>query len=333
VRWTRPAAWPAPRRAGLGAATIAVAVALTPAVVLGDASAVAHHGGIEAWRRGDAPAARDQLVLAAALDRWHPAPPKALAVAAEAAGDLRLARRAAERAVLLNPGDGRSWTNLAILCERLDDPDCRLEAAERAAARASFLGPELANAAIALDELGRPDEADDAYVGSLLAQRLTAFGLEWPRDVRVGDATLDEDFGALFELNRLLGWWAAGEPIDPEAVADPAVRALAHAMNGDRAAAEPLLDEALRARPDDPLPWQLAIVLRDHWGEPIDAELRAWRALTGRPFPGREDRPAVPPTTDDIASFRRYPADELVAGAERLETDPIWPWVLAQTLP
>lgn len=336
VRWSRsrvPARVPARGRLALATGTALIGAALAPAVLLGDASAIAHRAGIDAMERGDPVAARDHLVLAGSLDRWHPAPPRALAVVAEAAGDRELARRAAERATGLNPGDGVAWTNLAVLCGALGDETCQGHAAERAAARASFLGLELANAAVAFEALDRGGDADDAYRRSLLSQRLTAFGLTWPRSVTVGDATLEDDFGPLFELNRLLGRWAVGEPIDPDAVTDPAVRGLAHAMRGEREAAGQLLEMALAARPDDPLPWQLAIVIRDRWGEPADEELRAWRALTGRDFPERDERPGRPPRSDDIASFRAFPGDELVRGAERLETDPIWPWVLAETLP
>ena len=333
VTWVRPRAWPPPRRmAALGASLLA-AVALVPAVVLGDAGALAHRAGVDAYEAGRPEAARRLLARAERLDPWHPAPPRALAVAAGAAGAQEDARRAAERAVGLNPGDGASWTNLAVLCAEAGDPACAATAAERATATASFLGPELANAALVLEALGRTEAADDAYRRSLLSQRLTAFAFDWPRTVRIGDATLEEDYGALFELNRLLAWWAMDEPIEPAAVDDPAVRALAHAMRGERDAAAPLLDAAIAARPEDPLPWQLAIVLRDHWGEPVDGELRAWEALTGRPFPSRDEVPGRPARTDDIASFRGYPGDELVTGAERLATDPIWPWVLVRALP
>lgn len=332
VRWH---AWVATPRSRAAAAAVALlaATAVAPAVALGDAAAVAYRSGIEAWEDGDPAAARDRLAAAARLDPWHPTAPKALAVAADAAGDPALARGAAERAVALSPGDGPSWANLAVVCGAIDDAACQARAAERAAARASFLGRELANSAVTWEGLGRPGAADDAYRRSLLSQRLTAFGLDWPRPITIGELTLDEDFGALGELNRVIALWAADEPVEPDAVTDPGARALAHAMRGDRASAAPLLDEAIAAAPEDPLPWQMAIVLRDHWGEPIDDELRAWRALTGRAFPARDELPTRPLTTDDIASFRRYPGDELVRGAERLETDPIWPWVLVRTLP
>ena len=333
VGWVHPRRWSSIRRSAAAIASATIVVSLLPAVVVNDAAAVAHRTGVEAAEAGRTDEARDHLIFATSLDRWHPAPPKALAVVAQAAGEPDIARRAAELAVRLNPGDGASWTNLALLCSAVDDPACQAEAATRAAATASFLGRELANAALVFESLGAPGAADDAYRRSLLSQRLTAFAIDWPRGVPIGDATLAEEFGVLFELNRVLAWWDAGETIDPASVADPAVRALAHAIRGERAAAEPLLDEAIEARPEDPVPWLIAIVLRDHWGEPVDGELRAWEALTGGPFPTRDELPVRASRTDDIASFRAYPGDELVAGAERLETDPIWPWVLARTLP
>ena len=333
VRWSRPVPWPRGRRVVAGLAAMAVALSLAPAVLLGDASGIAHQAGIEATQEGRHAEARDELVHAMTLDRWHPAPPKALAIAAARAGSAPVARDAAERAVALSPGDGSAWTNLALLCRDAGDEACAAAAAERAAATASFLGLELANAAISHESLGRTEAADDAYRRSLLSQRLTAFGLEWPRAVALGDASLLEGYGALGELNRVLAGWAVDEPIEPEAVTDPAVRALVHAIAGNPDAAAPLLDHAIAAAPDDPLPWQIAIVLRDAWGEAIDDELRAWHALTGRDFPGRSELPSPPSSTADIASFRSYPGDELVPAAERLQTDPIWPWVLRSTLP
>ncbi|MBW3613211.1 MAG: O-antigen ligase family protein, partial [Chloroflexi bacterium] len=69
VRWTRPpvAAW---RRIALVGGTVLAAAALAPAVLLGDASAIAHRAGVDAWERGDPAAARNDLILAASLDRW-----------------------------------------------------------------------------------------------------------------------------------------------------------------------------------------------------------------------------------------------------------------------
>jgi tetratricopeptide (TPR) repeat protein len=333
VRWVSASAWPGRHRLVLVAGTLTIVASLAPAALLGDASGIAHHAGIEAAAEGRDDAARDHLILATVLDRWHPAPPKALAVAAARAGDADIARAAAGRAVALNPGDGRSWANLALLCLEAGDEACARESAHRAAGSASFLGLELANAALVQESTDRAAAADDAYARSLLSQRLTAFGLPWPRNVSLDDANLPESAGASGELNRVLAGWAVDEPLKPADVSSPTIRALVHAMAGNVEAAAPLLDEALASSPEDPLPWQIAIVLREAWGQRIDDELEAWNALSGSDFPAphAESTPRV--STRDIASFRSYPGDELVPAAERLETDPIWPWVLRATLP
>jgi tetratricopeptide (TPR) repeat protein len=333
VTWWRLQGWRPPLRLAAAVAVIVIAVALAPASLLGDAGAIAHARGVHAFEAGQPAEAQRRLERAAALDPWQAAAPKALAVAADAAGDPATAREAAERAVRLNPGDGASWANLAVLCGAAGDEACQARSAARAAATASFLGRELATAAVALEALGRTDAADDAYRRSLLSQRLTAFALDWPRQVTIGDGLLEEDFGVHSDLHRVLAWWAAGEPVAQDRVTDPAVRALAHAIRGEREEAARLLDEAIGARSDDPLTWQIAIVVRDHWGQPVGRELRAYRSLAAGPFPARDDRPVRPASTRDIATFRVHPGDELVRGAERLETDPIWPWVLAEALP
>ena len=41
----------------------------------------------------------------------------------------------------------------------------------------------------------------------------------------------------------------------------------------------------------------------------------------------------MPSQTYDIATFRTYPADGFVSGAQRLGTSPPYPWILQQTLP
>jgi tetratricopeptide (TPR) repeat protein len=267
------------------------------------------------------------------IDPWHPAGPKALTVAADANGDITSAIGAAREAVARNPGDGASWTNLAILCAETGNRTCQAEATERAAARASFLRSELVNAAFSYEAMGMTGEADDAYRRSLLSQRLTAFAVDWPRAVSIGSRTLDEA-GALVDLNRLLARWAVGEPIDPEEFADPSTRAFAHAMRGEQAQAEAWLNRAIDERPEDVPTWEAVVVLRDAWGLPIDRELRIAEAVRGGPFPPRTVPVAVPSLTFDIGSFRAYPRDQLVTGAVRLSvTDPAYPWVLAETLP
>ena len=170
--------------------------------------------------------------------------------------------------------------------------------------------------------------------GRLLSQRLTAFALDWPRDVPIGDATLEDDFGALLEFNRLLGWWAMGEPIDAASIADPATRALAHAMRGERSEAEEWLERAIDTAPDsivdlgrgDRPPRSLGTADRRR------ARDRGGRARRTVPEPRRPHLDAAArPTTS--RRFRTYPADGFVSGAQRLGTSPPYPWILQQTLP
>ena len=332
VRW-RPILRQPGRLALAGAGAGVIGLVLLAAMVTADAGAVAHRAGVDAAADGRWDEAADWLEGAAAVDPWHPGPPKALAVAADAAGRPDLARRAAETAVARNPGDGQSWTNLALVCAGAGDAACQRAATERAVATAAFLEFELVNAALSFESLGDRDEADDAYRRSLLSQRLTALATDWPRRVAIGDAELDEDLGALFELNVLLARWEMEEPIDPEMVTDPAVRALAHAIRGEEELSHQWLERAIAGDPASTLAWDLAVVLRDHWGRPVDRELRIGAVVRGAGFPSRSAEPRIPTVFYDIASFRGYPADGLVLGAERLAMRVPFPWALQQTLP
>jgi tetratricopeptide (TPR) repeat protein len=311
----------------------AVGAVLLGAMVVADAGAIAYRAGLDAAARGGWEQATERLERAVAIDPWHPAAPKALAVAAERDGRLALARAAAVAAVRLNPGDAPSWVNLAFLCEAAGDDGCRARAAERAVATAGFFEAELLNAAWQFEELGDVEAADDAYRRSLLSQRLTIFDGRWPRDIEIGDATLPEDFGALLEFNRLLAWWAMDEPIDPQRIADPATRALAHAMLDQREEADAWLERAIAAAPDSIVAWDVAVVVRDHWGRPVERELAIAGAVRGRPFPARRAEVRIPGQTFDIAAFRTYPADGFVSAAHRLGTDPPFPWILSTVLP
>jgi hypothetical protein len=123
----------------------AAAAALLLAMISGDAAALAYRFGTDAAASHDWRSATAWLVRSAQLDPWHPATPKALAVAADSAGQDDLARSAAGRAVELNAGDAPSWTNLAILCQRADDAACARRASDRAVATASLGGSELIN--------------------------------------------------------------------------------------------------------------------------------------------------------------------------------------------
>ena len=308
----------------------AAAVVLVAGMVVADAGAIAYRAGSDAAADGDWEGGTSLLEQSVEIDPWHPAGPKSLAVAADRAGRADLGRDAAESAVEPghNPGDAPSWVNLAILCEETGDEACQARAAERAVATAGFFEAELINAALSYEALGMADEADEAYRRSLLSQRLTAFALDWPRDLPIGDATLEDDFGALLEFNRLLAWWAMDEPIDAASIVDPATRALAHAMRGERSEAEEWLERAIDTAPDSIVTWDVAIVLRDHWGLPIDDELAIAEVVRGGSFPDRDAPVSVPSQTFDIATFRTYPADGFVRAAQRLGTSPPFPWIL-----
>ena len=328
-------AWrPLGRRSVPAALAVAAATgALLAAMVVADAGAVAYRAGTDAAADGDWGRAAERLERAVEIDPWHPSGPKALAVAAEQAGLVDIALGAAEAATARNPGDAPSWVNLALLCARDGDADCQARATERAVAMAGFFEAELLNAAFSYEELGRHDDADDAYRRSLLSHPLTSFASDWPRDIEIGDATLEDDFGALLEFNRLLAWWAMGEPIEPEAIADPATRALAHAMRGERTDAEAWLARAIDASPESTVAWDLAVVLHDHWGLPIDRDLAIAGVVRGRTFPEADAIPGVPGQIFDIGSFRAYPADGFVSDARRLRSRPQYPWILQELLP
>lgn len=329
--------WHPVRRGRLrGPATIAAAGAATSlliAMVVADAGGIAYRAGTDAAAARDWVRATERLERAVDIDAWHPSGPKALAVAAERAGLVDLARHAAEAATARNPGDAPSWVNLALLCARQGDSACQEGAAERAVAKAAFLAAELLNAALVYEALGRTAEADDAYLRSLLSQRLTIFVGDWPRDIEVGDATLDDDFGALFEFNRLLARWAMDEAIEPDAVNDPALRALAHAMLDERADAEAWLQRAIHASPDSIVTWETVVVLRDHWGLSIERDLLIAEAVRGQALPDPSAEPQPPGLSFDIASFRTHPANGYVSDAQRLVTRPPYPWVLQDVLP
>lgn len=333
VRWAVAPPPGAPPGRLVTAAAATIGLVLVASMVTADAGAVAYRLGEDAARDQQWSAATGHFERSAAIDPWHPATPKALAVTAAADGRLELARGAAEDAVARNRGDGASWTNLHLVCADLGERACQQAALERAVAMAPFGTPDLANAALGYEGLDRHGEADDAYRRSLLAARLTALALDWPRTVEVGDSELAEDFGALTEMNRLLASHVNGEPVDPGRITDPATRAVAHALAGDRPAAEASLDAAMAADPDQPVTWEIAVVLHAHWGEPVDELVRIGEAVRGGPFPGRDQVTLIPSLTYDIASFRGVPLDGLLTHADRLRTAPPFPWILERLLP
>ena len=335
VTWRRPrhTSVRGARRVAAMAAGGAAGAVLLAAMFTNDAGGIAYRAGIDAAVGQRWEASTAYLERAVVIDPWHPAGPAALAVAAESAGRLSDARRAAEHAGLLNPGDARSWVNLAILCERLEDAACQAEAGERAAAKARYSEIELINAAVQLDRVGATAPADAAFRSSLLSEVTTSFTIDWPRAVRIGDGSIADYTDASSQVNRLVAKHAMGEPIEPAEYADPAVRALAHAIRGERPEAEALLASAIDGAPDQSHVWDIAIVLRDAWGQPIDDELRVAAVIRGRDFPSPEAAPRLPRQVFDIGSFRAYPRNGFVRGAIRHVERPVYPWLLSQLIP
>jgi tetratricopeptide (TPR) repeat protein len=326
VSWHRPRI-PVP----LAVAGSAAAAALLLAMISGDTAALAYRMGTDAAAGHDWGSATAWLVRSEQLDPWHPATPKALAVAADSAGESRLARSAAERAVELNAGDAPSWTNLAILCQRAGDDGCAGRAAERAVATASLGGPELINAALVYDRIGRPDDADRAYRLSLLTNRYTALVVKWPRPVRVGNETVPEQDKTQSELNMLIARRAEGEAVDPADYREPFVRTLALAIAGDQQAAEAALASTIAQEPTSVASWDLAAALRRHWGTDAIHTREVAEALHNGPL--STAAPRTPGLIFDIATFRAYPRDGLVSSAQRLLPDQPWPWVIDRLLP
>jgi tetratricopeptide (TPR) repeat protein len=324
--------WHRPRIAlPLGLAGAAAAAALLLAMISGDAAALAYRMGTDAAGEQDWPSATAWLVRSEQLDPAHPATPKALAVAADSAGLRDLARSAARRAVELNAGDAPSWTNLALLCQRAGETDCAATAAGRAMATASLGGSELINAALVYERLGRHDDADRVYRLSLLTNRYTALAYRWPRQVRIVDETIPEQGAAERELCELIARRVIGDAIDPADYADPLVHTLALALVGDRGAAEASLSSTIDREPTSIAAWDLAALLRRHWGDDAKHAVEVAEALHNGPLSTSPPRP--PGLIFDIASFRAYPRDGLIASAQRLLPPQPWPWVMERLLP
>lgn len=325
VSWrpVRPRAW---QWAAMGLA----ATALMTITLVGDSAAVAYRFGMEAAAAGRWEASRAWLERAVALDPWQPTGPKSLTVAAERAGDPALARAAAERAVALSPGDGPSWTNLAVLCREEEDRSCAARAAARAVEKATAPGRELVNAAVVYDWLGRTAEADGAYRLSLLTNYWTGLLHPWHRPIEPGRQLAPEIAVETAELNLLVARRLHGEPIEPAAYATPFAQMLANAMVGDRDAALEAVDEAIATRPASATTWEMAALLRRHYGRDVSHELAVGEVARGEPLPTGPSREAA--LIFDIATFRAYPANGLVSSAERLLADTPWPWVLEPLL-
>lgn len=314
--------------AGLGVAIALAAVAIGSVTALGDAGGVAYHAGSDAAWSHDWAAATARYRLSETLDPWNPAAPKSLAITSDAAGQEAEAIAAAERATSLNPGDGDSWTNLALLCLRAGDHSCAADAVERAAASASD-GTQILNVAIAYDALGDQHLADLEYVLATRQSRDVALLYRWPRPIPDADLASSSRGSPDAQLNVALARIATGLPVDASGFSDPAVQALVLAANGDRAAAESRLAEAMRTRKDELLTWDIAAALERHWREDATHAIDVANALRGGP----PATPELPRLTWDVAAFRSYPLDGLLVGAQHLVGAQPWPWSLEQVLP
>jgi tetratricopeptide (TPR) repeat protein len=325
ITW-RPLHPPGWQGRGLAAAGVVASAALVAVMAAGDASAIAYRQGTDAASGRDWPAALEAFQASVRLNPWQPTGPKAVALVADRAGKPELARQSTERAVELGPGDGSAWTNLAVLCRAQGDRECARRAADRAVDTASPSGQELANAALTYEWLGDRQAADRAYRFSLLTNPYTSLTLPWPRPVSVGDGTAPELGVDVAELSLLIARRVANEDIDPDAYATPVIRALAYAMTGDRPAAEDEVQRALTAMPESPTGWEVAALLARHYGQDAERFLRIGDAARGIQLAsGTPEQPAL---VYDIATFRAYPADGLVADAVRLVPSQPWPWVL-----
>ena len=326
VRWQ-----PIPRAARLPAAVVAgvAGVALVAVMAVGDAGAIAYRNGTDAASEGHWPAAYSEFRHAAALDPWNPAAPKALAVAADRLGLTDEARAAATRAVRLAPGDGASWINLALLCREQGDRSCARHAADRAVDAATPQGRELVNAAIVYEWLGDTAAADRAYRLSMLATYLTGLTQPWPRPITIGPDQGSELAADIEERNLLVARRLTGEPIRVDDYAGSIARSLAAAMIGDQATAEEEVRRGLRRDPSSTTMWEVAALLGRHYGTDDGRLERVADATRGQGLPD----PSRPPSLIyDIATFRAYPGDGLVTGAERLVPDQPWPWVIEPLL-
>ena len=117
VTWSRPRIGKLPWAFAVGLAGASTAAVLLAAMITADAGALTYRAGMGTASAGRWAESVAWLTRSVAIDPWHPAGPAALAVAQDAAGDPDAARRAAETATALNPGDGTAWMNLALACD------------------------------------------------------------------------------------------------------------------------------------------------------------------------------------------------------------------------
>ncbi|HEX2141127.1 MAG TPA: hypothetical protein VHK28_02465, partial [Candidatus Limnocylindria bacterium] len=247
-------------------------------------------------------------------------------------GQPEVARRAAHRGVALNPGDGPGWTNLALLCLGAGERDCAATAADGAIAR-STTRQELVNAALVHEALGNHQAADRAYRLSALTNFWTTITVPWPRPVSfvAADVAGLEELGDTVQFNEVIALGVLRLPIEPDAYTNVHARILGHAFVGDYDQVALELDAASSAARAAPLTWELAALLARPLGRDPEEALRI--AQVARGIPPRNEPPSPAGLAFDIATFRAYPGDELVAAAERLIPEVPWPWVLEPYLP
>ena len=313
----------APALAAIGACALLIPV------LVGDFASVTYRLGTEDVWAGRWGSAEGWYQSAAAIDPWQPSGPKALVVAADIVGDRETAIAAARVATRLNPADAPSWTNLAVLCNEAGDRACALAASEAAARWSPVTYRELVNAALVEARYGHAAEADDLYRRSLLSYPYTALSVNWPRPISIDPAQVSTTT-PFTQLALVLALAAEGEPIIAPAGSDPSVDAVAAALRNDRVQATAAMQDAERSEPFEALTWQVASVLKSHWGEDPTQAL-AIAAFLGSPLSHVAGGP--PSVTYEIASLHIVPRDELVQGAERLMPAPPWPWALERLLP
>src|SRR4029077_1513268 len=247
-----------PRRAPLFAA-LGGAALLIP-VLIGDVASVTYRLGTEDVWAGRWSSAEGWYQASIALDPWQPSGPKALSIAADMVGDRDEAIAEARAATRLNPADGPSWTNLAVLCAAAGDRACALAASEEAARWSPVTYRELINAALVAARFGNTGQADQLYRDSLLSYPYTALSVPWPRRVAIDPASVQATT-PLTQLAAVLALAAEGQPVTAPAGSDPAITAIAAAIRNDRTAAAAALRDAERREPYEPLTWQVAAVL------------------------------------------------------------------------
>jgi hypothetical protein len=220
------------------------------------------------------------------------------------------------------------------VCDALGDDDCARSAGRRAVASARLRDPTLINAAISLDAAGLADDADKAFRRSLLTNPLTSFSVSWPRSVTIGDGRIEALGNPVSQLGVLIAKMAMGETIWPDAYPNAPVRALAMAYLGRDAEARAAMEIARTAAAESPVTWELDLVLRREWGEPLDRSAAIYRILTAGPVPDPDALVAGEPgPLIDIGALRTFPRGGLVPGAEDLRPVPPYPWVLGSLLP